>query len=55
MPGQRSSYNVYSFFARKNHNILWSRVFRHPLVLAAIILLAYAAVGTIEYNDLVRQ
>lgn len=49
------AYNVYSRFGKKNHNILWLRVFTHPAVLIAVILLAFALVGTIEYNDLVRQ
>lgn len=53
--GVRSSYNVYLGFKQQNHKMLWSRAVEHPAFLIAVLLVAFAVVGSIDYAVAVAE
>jgi len=53
--GGHYSYNVYLGFKQQNHKILWSRVVEHPAFLIAVLLVAFAVVGSIDYAVAVAE
>ena len=54
-PEPRNSYNVYLGFKQQNHKPLWSRAVEHPAFLIAVLLVAFAVVGSIDYAVAVAE